>query len=379
MHMTGDVHDYIERNSDFAFSLLTDLARIPAPSNHEERRAQFIKAWLESQGCEGVFVDEALNVVYPVGDTGNNALSVFMAHTDVVFPDTDELPVVVEDGLVKAPGIGDDTANLVALLMAAKYVAERKLRPTDGNGVLFVANSGEEGLGNLKGSRRVCEVYGTRIRQFVSFDGTYRGIVDKAVGSKRFEVIVRTEGGHSYGDFGNRNAIAYLASMIDTLYTMKVPQTGHTTYNVGLISGGTSVNTIAQEARMSYEFRSDEREDLVCMERHFEAVVDAYRCKGVEIEVRLLGERPCSGAVDQELQRMLVLSARDAIASQTDQIPDCRPGSTDCNIPLSLGIPSVCFGCYLGGGAHTYEEWVEIASLVPGRKAAFAMVLSQFC
>lgn len=376
--MNTQLLSYIDRNKDQAFKLLTDIARIPAPSNHEEKRAEFIKTWLLDQGAVGVFIDDALNVVYPVGDTGSNPLVVFMAHTDVVFPDTDELPVIVEDGLVKAPGIGDDTANLAALLMTAKYVAENKLAPRDGQGVLFIANSGEEGLGNLKGSRRVCEVYGSRIREFVSFDGTYEGIISTAVGSKRYEVVLKTEGGHSYGAFGNRNAIAYLASMIDTLYTLKVPDKGRTTYNVGLISGGTSVNTIAQEARMAYEFRSDERDDLAYMEKHFDAVVQAYRCKGVDVSVRLLGERPCSGDVDGELLAGLVGRARDIIKAQTDQEPYVGPGSTDCNIPLSLGIPSVCFGCYLGGGAHTYEEWVSVASLVPGYRVAFAMVLAQF-
>jgi acetylornithine deacetylase/succinyl-diaminopimelate desuccinylase-like protein len=112
--------------------------------------------------------------------------------------------------MIKAPGIGDDTANLVALLFSAWYVTEKNLRPRNGEGVLFVANAGEEGLGNLKGSRKICATYGSRLSQVISFDGTYKGLVNKAVGSLRMEVTVRTEGGHSYADFGNKNAIAYL-------------------------------------------------------------------------------------------------------------------------------------------------------------------------
>lgn len=369
---------FIQQHKDQAFDLLKTIARIPSPSNHEEERARFVKTWLEGKGCTGVYIDDALNVVYPVGDQGDNPLSVFMAHTDVVFPDTTPLPVTVEGGMIKAPGIGDDTANLVALLLCAWYVTENKLRPRNGEGVLFVANAGEEGLGNLKGSRKICATYRTRLSQVISFDGTYKGIVNKAVGSLRMEVTVRTEGGHSYADFGNKNAIAYLARMITTLYQVEVPHTGRTTYNVGLISGGTSVNTIAQEARMAYEFRSDERADLSTMQQRFQTVIQEFRGQGVSVEVKPLGERPCSGDVDAARLDALVQLARAAIARESGTSPRILPGSTDCNIPLSLGIPSICFGCYLGGGAHTYQEWVEVASLHSGYRIALSAVLSRF-
>ena len=122
-----------------------------------------------------------------------------------------------------------------------------------------MCNAGEEGLGNLKGVRKICEDYGGRIKSFCTFDSSLSSIVDRAVGSKRFRVKVRTRGGHSYNDFGNDNAIAGLASLVGKLYKIQVPEGGKTTYNVGMISGGTSVNTIAQEAEMLYEFRSDKR------------------------------------------------------------------------------------------------------------------------
>ena len=247
--------------------MLVELARIPAPSNYEEKRAAFCADWLKKQGAEGVYVDDALNVIYPVGcQEKSQKLVVFMAHSDVVFPDTESLPLTIEDGKMKCPGIGDDTANVVALLMTAKYIAEYKLVPRE-YGVLLVINSGEEGLGNLKGCRKIMEDFGRRVVEFVSFDSATNALCNKAVGSSRYLVEIDTEGGHSYGDFGNRNAIAYLASMIDTLYTMKVPP--KTTYNVGTIGGGTSVNTIAQHAEMLYEFRSCDKGSLDMMEKHF--------------------------------------------------------------------------------------------------------------
>jgi len=377
MRLNDEVIGYIEDHAQEAFELLVELAQIPAPSNHEEQRAAFCKEWLEKQGAQGVYVDEALNVICSVGDTREGPLAVYMAHSDVVFPDMEPLPLKIEDGKIFCPGVGDDTANVVALLMTAKYIIQHGLQPSQG-GVLLVINSGEEGLGNLKGSRKITEVFGSRISEFVSLDGTMGSCVVRAVGSKRYRVAVRTEGGHSYAAFGNRNAIAYLASLIDTLYTMKVPDKGKTTYNVGAISGGTSVNTIAQYAEMLYEFRSDEREALDIMEKHFAAAVDFYRAKGVEVEVELLGERPCSGEVDAVRHEALMARAAQAAKHGCGMEMAFRSGSTDCNIPLSMGIPAICTGCYIGGGAHTREEWIETDSLLPGLQIAFELVLHHF-
>ncbi len=377
MVLTNEILSYIEAHRQEAFDLLCELGQIPAPSNHEEKRAEFCKVWLEKQGAEGVYIDEALNVIYPLGVTADNPLVVYMAHSDVVFPDTTPLPLKVEDGKIKCPGIGDDTANAVALLMAAKYIAENQLQPK-AEGVLLVINSGEEGLGNLKGSRKIMEDFGHRVREFITFDGNANNITMKAVGSKRYQVVVRTEGGHSYGAFGNRNAIAYLAALIGDLYNIKVPPMGKTTYNVGLISGGTSVNTIAQNAEMLYEFRSDERESLAIMEKHFNAAIEFHRTKGVEIEVTLVGDRPCGGDVDTAKHEALMARGAEAIKNHYGYDVAYRSGSTDCNIPLSMGVPAICPGVVMGGGAHTREEYVEIDSLLPGLKAAAEMILYHF-
>ena len=279
MNMIPNILQYIGSHSADAQQLLIDLAQIPAPSKHEERRAQFCLDWLHSKGADSAYMDEALNVIYPVGDTGENDLMVFMAHSDVVFPDTAPLPLKIENGRIYCPGVGDDTANAVALLTVAGCIAEHKLMPKS-CGVLLVINSGEEGLGNLKGSRRIMADFGSRVKEFITFDGNANAIVTKAVGSRRYRVTVTTEGGHSYGAFGNRNAIAYLASLIDTLYMMKVPQRGKTTYNVGTISGGTSVNTIAQHAEMLYEYRSDEVKCIEIMREKFNEIIKKRKKAG---------------------------------------------------------------------------------------------------
>ena len=365
---------YMDEHRQEAYALLLELAQIPAPSNHEEKRAAFCKNWLEQQGCVGAYVDDALNVIWPVGCTDSNDLVVYMAHSDVVFPDTDPLPLRVEDGKIFCPGVGDDTACVVSLMMTAKYIAQYDLKPKD-TGLLLVIDSGEEGLGNLKGSRKIMEDFGSRVVEFVTFDGYAREIANVTVGSKRYKVEIATEGGHSYNAFGNRNAIAYLASLINTLYAVRVPTRGKTTYNVGTISGGTSVNTIAQSAEMLYEFRSDNREDLVEMEENFQTTIAQLRDKGIEVTVTQVGDRPCMGEIDPDRERALMERGARAIRNHYGYDVTYSSGSTDCNIPMSMGIPSICMGTVMGAKAHTREEFVEIESLLPGLKVAAEIIL----
>ena len=344
-----------------SLDLLCTLAQIPAPSNDEGRRAEFCLDWLHRQGGERAYIDEALNVILPFGDVDGD-LRVIMAHSDVVFPDTEPLPLHIENGRVYCPGVGDDTANVVCLLTAAKRLSDGGRVPKEG-GVLVVINSGEEGLGNLKGCREIMNTFGKRVREFITLDGSNRTVHNKPVGSRRYEITVRTEGGHSYGDFGRDNAVACLSDLICRLYRIEVPAVGKTTYNVGTICGGTSVNTIAQSAAMLYEFRSDEAEGLEMMQAHLDREIAAS--KG-EISVRLVGERPCGGQVDVSQQQQLDRRAAEAIRKHFGHEPCFTSGSTDCNVPASMGIPSVSVGCIEAAGAHTREEYVVLDSVDKG-------------
>jgi len=369
--------NFVNSKKDETIELLKRITETPAPSNDEIRRAEFVKAWLLEIGAEGTFIDEALNVVYPLGDTGSNDVVIFMAHSDTVFPDTDTIPIVEKDGLLYAPGIGDNSANLTNMLMSIKFVLENGLVPKD-TAVIFAASSGEEGLGNLKGCRALCERYKGRIKEVIGLDGNMDGIVDDAVGSHRYRVTVQTEGGHSYGAFGNRNAIHYLAAMIQSLYLIQVPKTAKTTYNVGTIEGGTSVNTIAENASMLYEFRSEDTACLKVMEDYFESVVASYIKSGIKVEVETLGIRPCKQGVDESKLAEL----RERNIAFINKYHDCevRAGasSTDSNIPLSMGIPSVTFGTKTSGGTHTRAEYLDPKSLVPGQKIALEAILYYF-
>lgn len=370
------LEQYVSDHQDEVVELIRTLVAIPAFSNHEQARAEFCAKWFRDVGAEDVKIDEASNVIVTLGDVQAGKAVAFMAHLDTVFPDETGFELVEEDGWLKAPGVGDDTANVALLMVITRYLLEQKCPPKQG--VLIVLNAGEEGLGNLKGCRRLMQDYGDKLSEVYSFDGSYKGHVNKAVGSVRYRVEVKTEGGHSYGAFGNRNAIRVLASLIDALYSVKVPEGGKTTYNVGTIEGGTSVNTIAQQASMLFEFRSDVREHLDQLRGMFDSLIDAYRKMGVEVNVEILGERPCMGEIDQEKQRTIEKKVEDLIERRIGVRPEGHSGSTDCNIPFSLGINSLCFGGYLGEGAHTREEKIEKASLLPGLGVMMEFVLDYF-
>lgn len=366
---------YITDHKEELLELLRHLCHIPAPSHHEEQRAAFCQDWLQAQGAEGVYTDGAMNVIFPLHCEGSNNITVFVAHTDTVFPDTKPMPFFEDEEEIRCPGAGDDTASLAVLLMTAKFFIQHHIKPQ--NGILFVANSGEEGLGNLKGTRALFQSYEGRIAQFISFDSSIHAIANRCVGSHRYEVEVRTAGGHSWGAFGTPNAIAALCAIVQEIYTTPLPVKEHckVTYNVGDISGGTSVNTIAQSARMLCEYRSDDEELLAHMQAVFARIFERANSDDVQVFVTKIGDRPC-GIVDTPAIRTLCRTCEDVIRSVTGEGVAYKSSSTDCNIPLSLGIPAICIGVYEGGGAHTREEWVRKASLAPGLEIAIRVALS---
>lgn len=377
--LPDNILSYLDDCEQELIELIEDLCRIPAPSHHEEKRAEFCKKWLIANGAEGIEIDSALNVVYPVGCEGRDDIVVFLAHTDTVFPDTEPMPVSRDDEYIYSPGVGDDTARVALMMMVARYVARQKLSPKCG--VMFVANSCEEGLGNLKGVRQIMSDYEGRIKEVYSFDANYTNFYNKCVGSHRYEITLTTEGGHSFSAFGNRNAIYAASDLVCKLYSCEVPKIGDskTTYNVGHIEGGTSVNTIAQNTSVFYEYRSDDAECLEKMKQFFEKTIEEAKRDGkAEINVKTIGIRPCGGKVDEARLAEMSAEVKDICEKYTGLPCEPRSASTDCNIPMSLGVPSICVGNCISCGAHTREEKLLISSLKPGLKITADLVLRFF-
>ncbi len=353
--------------------LLKTLGVIPAPSHQEDMRAVFCRDWFLKHGAKHVWIDDAKNVICRFGESDAEKLIVFAAHTDIVFPDTTELPLREENGHLYAPGIGDDTSNLVNMMLAARYIMTQKLKP--GYAILFVANSCEEGLGNLDGTKALFAAYGSKIKAFYSFDGYMPQCCSSAVGSYRYRISCKTKGGHSYINFGDPNALEILCDLTERLYKIAPPKEDYTTYNIGRMEGGTTVNSIAQEASMLYEFRSTSQNCLEEMERQFNAAVDSVRGRGGEINVELLGVRPGNGPVNAEALRKFTAHTADVISTWYHDEIDFDAYSTDSNVPLSLGIKANTVGTVRGALAHTREEWIELASLPDGLKIALALML----
>ena len=368
-----DIKTFISNNTDSMYKALYELCHIPAPSHNEEKRAEYCKNWLENIGAEGVYIDEALNVIFPINCEGKDNISVIAAHTDTVFPDTEPMPYREEDGKVFCPGVKDDTASVVVLMHVAKYFIENNIVPE--NGIMFVCNSCEEGLGNLKGMRRLFSDFEGRIGDFITFDSEPSKVCNKSVGSHRYSVKVTTCGGHSFNAFGNPNAINGAAMIVNKIYDITVPQKEgtKTTYNVGEISGGTSVNTIAQNAELLCEYRSDDLECLAFMKDQFEKIFESVRSDEYSVEVDLIGDRPCMN-IDPEKHEAFRAKVVPAIEEVIGQSVTYSSGSTDCNIPLSLGIPALCIGVCEGKGIHTREEYLVKDSIKLGLELAINAV-----
>ena len=360
---------YIEKNRESVIDLLTAVTEIPAPTGDEGERSEFILNYLENNGAIGVYKDAAGNVIYPYGIRAGKHNAVMIAHMDTVFKRDVSLSVKEHDSKLYCPGIGDDTANLVCLMLLAAFAAKEK--PSIRCGIYFVFGTCEEGLGNLKGSRRFMEEHADRISHFWAFDLYYRKIYTDVVGSLRYRIRINTIGGHSYLNFGNPNAIYVASQIIGDLYRLKPSQDEVFTYNVGTIAGGNSVNSIAEEASFTMEFRTADPMVMKKCDQAIHDILKRYKPLTTGISIELLGKRPCAQGVPEESVEKMIERARESIRSVIGIDPEETSASTDCNIPLSMGVPAICIGLCDGAMLHTEEEWIWKDSVAKGLKLLF--------
>ncbi len=348
------------------------IQQIPAPTFAEKRRAEFVAEAFRSLGLLQVEMDDFCNVygLLPGRQRGAPAVLV-AAHTDTVFPEATDLSVRREGGLIYGPGLGDNSIGVAGEL--ALISALRQASITPGCDLWFVATSREEGLGDLGGMRAAFARLKPRIGSVINIEGLAFGhIYHAGIAVRRLKISVRTPGGHSWLHFGRPSAIHILMQLGARITNRQPPVTPRTTYNIGLIEGGQSINSIATEAALWLDLRSENSKTLAAFEHEVRAEIDALRSPDVSFDVEVVGDRP-AGAIDPN--HPLVLRALEALAAVGTR-GTLETGSTDGNVPLAEGCPTVTVGITRGGNAHRLDEYVETNAVAAGLRQLILLTLA---
>jgi acetylornithine deacetylase/succinyl-diaminopimelate desuccinylase-like protein len=373
--------NWLDRNLDWTTAQQIRITEIPAPSFQEEKRAQAVKEILSAEGLS-VFTDKVGNVIGELRGTQDKDAVMLAAHLDTVFPPGTEIKVRREGDRLLAPGISDNGTGLAALLAVARAIQVAKIKPQ--RTILFAANVGEEGEGNLRGMRALVDAYRSKLRAVIVLDGSgIDHVTVKALASRRVEVLITGPGGHSWSDFGMPNPINALIRGSVRFINTKVPTNPRTTFNIGQVEGGTSVNSIPYEAKLKVDLRSEDEDEIVRMEAALRECIAAGvkdemdnsrdRSRGkLEWKLNLIGSRP-GGELAQDSALLAQLRAADDMVGNKSRN---ERSSTDANIPLSMGIEAIAIGAGgNGGGAHSLQEWYEPEGRESGLKRVLLTLL----
>jgi acetylornithine deacetylase/succinyl-diaminopimelate desuccinylase-like protein len=358
--------DILKADNAWTLQQQMELTQIPAPPFKEQKRAAEYKRRFEAIGLRNVRIDEVGNVIAERRGVGNGPTVLIEGHLDTVFPEGTDVSIKKKGDTLVAPGIGDDDRGLATVLAVARAF-ERAGVQTNGT-VYFIGNVGEEGPGNLRGTRHLLtkELKG-KIDYFITVDGDGLGIASRAVGSNRYKVTYKGPGGHSYGAFGIPNPIHALGRAMSAIADIQVPTSPKTTFNVGIISGGTSVNSIPFEGSMEIDMRSESAAEVAKVDAKVMAILkqalDAENARWpgpraaaakLSLVIDTIGIRPTGGQADAAPIVQTALNAAKTLGFTTIT----GASSTDANIPISLGIPAIRLGGGgQGGGAHALGEW----------------------
>ena len=373
--------DWFTANISWINDQQARLTEIPAPPFQEAPRAAALKELLAEAGLS-VQIDKAGNVIGELRGVNEKEIVIVSAHLDTVFPAGTEVKVHREGSRMTAPGISDNGTGVVALLALARAVRFARLKPQ--RTILFVGDVGEEGEGNLRGMRALVDAYRSNLKAVIVLDGSSTDhVTTKALASRRLEASITGPGGHSWSDFGMPNPINALVRGSVRFINTKVPASPRTTFNIGQIEGGTSVNSVPYEARLKVDIRSESEDELTRLESALRECIAAGvrdemdsardRSKGkLEWKVELLGSRP-GGELASDSPLLAALRAADELVGNVSRI---ERSSTDANIPLSMGIDALSIGAGgNGGGAHSLQEWYDSAGREAGLKRTLLTVL----
>jgi acetylornithine deacetylase/succinyl-diaminopimelate desuccinylase-like protein len=370
--------EFTPKMLDEILDLAVRIQQIPAPTFEEAERAAFVHKCFIDEGLADVSLDELGNVYACMPGRGAARPLVISAHTDTVFPRQTDLNVQRTPTQISGPGIGDNSLGVAGLFGLVWAARAHQWQPA--GDTWLVANVCEEGLGDLRGMRAVVDRLGAAVCGYIVLEGMAFGhIYHRGLGVTRYRIACHTQGGHSWTNFGRPSAIHELARIVPALekvltanqtYRARLPLPApRSSLNVGIIKGGTSVNTIAAEAYLELDLRSESEDILSSMSEGVQKVLAAADRKdfgaadqAIHFTLEQIGRRP-SGQIP--LDHPLLIAARQALEAQGTP-PVIGIGSTDANVPLSLGIPAVTIGLSTGGGAHTLQEFIHTAPLAKG-------------
>jgi tripeptide aminopeptidase len=341
--------------------LTCTIQAIPAPTFNETLRAEFFLKQFANQGLVDVQKDQVGNVLGRLPGKGNGRPLVISAHMDTVYPLETQLGVQRSEDRITGPGIGDNAlglAGIISLIRSLRMRAEK----LDGD-LWLIANVGEEGLGDLRGIQAVVDRFGRQPLAYVVIEGMGLGtILNRGLGVERYRIKVHTPGGHSWVDYGQPSAIHELCTIVTHLAALQLPRTPCTTLNAGIIHGGTSVNTIAAEAWIELDLRSEDSAALANLNGEVQTIVQAVQRPGVQVDMERIGKRLAGQIADSHALVNLAGSVLEEVGVE----PRLDIASTDANLPLSRGYPAICIGLTNGSNAHTRGEYIYTAPVKLG-------------
>ena len=350
--------------TDLLIDLAVQIQQIPAPTFAEGQRGEFVRGLFLKENLKDVSMDSLGNVYARLQGAGKQKKVkplIVSAHLDTVFPASVNLQIKREAEKIVAPGIGDNSLGVASLFGILWSLRERKIElPHD---VWFVANVGEEGLGDLRGMRAVVDRFNGNVIGYLILEGLALGhVYHRAIGVRRYRITAKTAGGHSWSDYGQPSAVHELASLVTQLTAIHLPREPRTTMNVGTFGGGTGINVLASEAKCELDLRSEDPKVLAKLTLQVEDLLKNADREGVKIMAEIIGERPAGElAVEHPLVQLAMQCTREQGWSAAP-----TAGSTDANIPLSRNIPAVVMGITTGGGAHTLNEYINTESVEKG-------------
>ncbi|MBI1281460.1 MAG: M20/M25/M40 family metallo-hydrolase [Anaerolineaceae bacterium] len=348
------------------------IQQIPAPTFSEKSRADYVAGQFKQLGLENVHIDELYNVsglmrgrqIQPSG-------IMISAHTDTVFSADTDLTIRKDKDLIYGPGLGDNSIGVSGMLGLIAILQKLAIQPE--SDIWFVANTREEGLGDLGGMKAVFRQLQPQIRCVINLEGmAYGHVYHAGIAVRRLHITAKGEGGHSWLNFGRTSAIHGIMELGAQITRLRPPENPRTTFNIGIIEGGQSINTIATEAGLWLDLRSEESTALAHFEREVRHTVEATSKPNLSFNVDVVGDRPAGSIPSAHHLVQMALAALE----QTGVRGTLENGSTDANVPLASGCPAVTIGITRGGNAHRMDEYIEVSPIASGMRQLVLLTLA---